>query len=286
MTLPPISAENIFRIGSLPITNTYINSSIAVIFFVVLAYLIKRNVRTVPKGIQNFFEALMELMLGYIDQVTGSRQKSLKYLPIVGSLFLFILANNWIGDLPGIGSIGFWHFASNHAEFIPLLRSADSDVNLTLAMATFGIIASHIIGVGVIGFFRYLGKFIKVGDIYKSFKSLNPIKIFTAFIEFGVGLIEIISEVAKFISLSLRLFGNVFAGEVLLTVLASLVALFIPLPFIGLELLVGFIQSLVFSMLVLVYIATAIMPTAPEHGHEELHAQNKPKHQTQTIAQS
>ncbi len=282
MTLPPITAEQVFHIGSFPITNTYVNSSLTVIFFVIIAYLIKRNVRMVPKGIQNFFEALMELMLGYVDQVTGDRKKSLRFLPIVGGLFLFILASNWMGVLPGVGSIGFWHFVNGQKEFVPLLRSANSDLNMTLSMAVFGVIASHVIGVGTIGFFRYLGKFIKIGDIARAFKTMNLTKIFTAFVEFGVGLIEIISELAKFISLSLRLFGNVFAGEVLLTVLAGLVAVFVPLPFIGLELLVGFIQSLVFAMLVLVYIATAIMP-APEHGHEELHEGKHPKHQTQRL---
>lgn len=276
MTLPPIAAEKLFQIGSLPITNAYINSSLTVVFFIILAFLIRKNVRMVPKGVQNFFEALMELMLGYVDQVTGDRKKSLKFLPIVGSLFLFILVSNWMGVLPGIGSVGFWRFSSGQKEFVPLFRSASSDLNLTLAMAVFGVIASHIIGVGTIGFFRYIGKFVKIVDIFKALATFNLIKIFTAFVEFGVGLIEIISELAKFISLSLRLFGNVFAGEVLLTVLGSLVAVFVPLPFIGLELLVGFIQSLVFAMLVLVYIATAIMQS-PEHASENAHPQDHSK---------
>lgn len=262
--LPPLAAESIFNIGSFSVTNTYINSTLTVILFIVVAYFIKRSVKDVPKGLQNFFEFIIETLLGYFDQVTGDRKKSLKFLPLIGTLFMFIVVSNWIGILPGIGSIGI----HKGAEFIPLFRGANTDLNLTLAMAVFGVIASHIIGIGTIGFWRYLNKFIKAGDIVKSFSSKNFMTIFTAFIEFLVGLIEIISEVAKLFSLSLRLFGNVFAGEVLLTVLGSIIAYIVPLPFIALELLVGLIQATVFSLLVLVYISVATMPL-PEHGHAE-----------------
>jgi F-type H+-transporting ATPase subunit a len=205
-------------------------------------------------------------MLSYIDQVTHNRKKSLQFLPIVGGIFLFILFSNWLGLLPGTGSVGRYLAVHGEKELVPLLRSANSDLNLTLAMAVFAVIGSHIIGVMTIGFFRYANKFIKLGDIVKSF-SKGSISIMVALIEFGVGLIEIISEVAKIISLSLRLFGNIFAGEVLLTVLAGLIAYFVPLPFMLLELIVGLIQALVFSMLTLVYLtmATAELPQEAHH---------------------
>lgn len=266
--LPPLAAEKIFSIGAFNVTNTYINSSLTVIFFLVVGFLVQRKIEDVPTGIQNFFESILELMLPYFDQVTGSRKKSLQFLPIAGGIFLFILISNWIGVLPGVGSIGFFRIAEGGKEFIPLFRSANTDLNLTLAMAVFGVALSHIIGVATIGFFKYVNKFIKVGDIFIAIKTLKPINIFTALVEFGVGLLEIISEVAKLVSLSLRLFGNIFAGEVLLTVLASIIAYIVPLPFIGLELLVGFIQSMVFSMLVLVYLSVATMPVSAHGGHE------------------
>ncbi|MDZ4243961.1 MAG: FoF1 ATP synthase subunit a, partial [Candidatus Doudnabacteria bacterium] len=186
------------------------------------------------------------------------RRKSIKFLPIVGSLFFFILISNWIGIFPGIGSIGRYLPIHGEIELVPLFRPANTDLNMTLAMAILGIGATHIFGILAIGFWKYANKFVKLGDIWRSFRK-GGMSIFVAFVEFGVGLIEIFSEVAKVVSLSLRLFGNVFAGEVLLTVMASLIAFIIPLPFIFLEILVGFIQALVFSMLVLVFLSIATM---------------------------
>jgi F-type H+-transporting ATPase subunit a len=213
-------------------------------------------------------ESILETLFGYFDQVTGSRSKSLRFLPIVGTLFLFILVSNWFGLLPGIGSIGLFRTIRGTTEFIPLLRGGNADLNMTLAMAVFAVASSHVLGVIAIGFWKYGNKFIKVGDLWHAVRSGRPINILTASAEFFVGLIEVFSEVAKMVSLSLRLFGNVFAGEVLLTVLASLIAFLVPLPFMALELLVGLIQATVFSMLTLVYLtmATAELPShAPAH---------------------
>lgn len=266
LAIPPLAAEPIFNIGAFPVTNTYINSTITVVLFVIVGFLVKRNVRMVPRGLQNFIESIMELLLGYFDQITGSRKNSLRFFPLVGSLFFFILISNWIGLLPGVGTIGVYQVVHGHLELVPILRGATTDLNLTIAMAVLGVAASHIVGVMTIGFFKYAGKFIKVADIWKAVKSGKPVNMLTAFVEFFVGLIEIISEIAKLASLSLRLFGNIFAGEVLLTVMLGLIAIGVPLPFIFLEILVGVVQATVFSMLVLVYVSVAIMPV---HGHDE-----------------
>ncbi len=272
LALPPLAAEQIFSIGSLPITNSYINSTIAMVGFIVFAFFINRAVRyyyrtdAAPKGILNFFEGLLEFLYKYIDQVTGDRKKSIRFLPIVGTFFFFILISNWIGLLPGIGSIGRWLVHEGHVTLVPLFRPANTDLNMTLAMAILAVFASHFLGIITIGFFRYANKFIKLGDLWNAAKSGKPVNMLTAFVEFFVGIIEIFSEVAKMVSLSLRLFGNVFAGEVLLTVLASLIAFFVPLPFMALELLVGLIQAVVFAMLTLVYLT---MATAELHGHSE-----------------
>jgi F-type H+-transporting ATPase subunit a len=273
MTLPPLAAEKIFSIGNFPVTNTYINSSIALVLFIVFAFFLNQGIKkyykgnSAPKGIVNFFEGALEFLLSYVDQVTRDRKKSLRYLPIVGALFLFILVSNYMGLLPGTGSIGVWHLIHGEKELVPILRPANTDLNLTLGMAVFAVIISHFMGIITIGFFKYANKFIKFVDIYQAVKSLKPVNMLVAFIEFFVGLIEVFSEVAKMVSLSLRLFGNIFAGEVLLTVLASLVAIGIPLPFMALELLVGFIQATVFAMLTLVYLVIA---TTPVYSHEEL----------------
>ncbi len=265
LALPPLAAEPIFNIGSFSVTNTYINSTLTVVLFVIVGFFVKRSIKEVPKGIQNFFESIIELLLGYFDQVTGDRKKSLKFFPLIGSLFLFILVSNWLGILPGVGSIGIHKVIHGELEFIPIFRPANTDLNLTLAMAITGVILSHIIGIFTIGFFKYFNKFIKLADVWHAFKSKKVMTVFTAFVEVGVGFLEIISEVAKMLSLSLRLFGNIFAGEVLLTVLAGIIAYVVPLPFLALELLVGLIQATVFSLLVLTYITVATMPV-PEHG--------------------
>lgn len=270
LALPPLAAETIFNIGNFPVTNTYINSTLAVVFFLIVGFLIKRNIRIVPKGLQNFVELIMETLLGYFDQITGDRKKSLKFFPLIGTFFFFILISNWVGIFPGIGSIGIHH----GEEFIPIFRPANTDLNLTLAMAIFGVIFSHVIGVVTIGFWKYGNKFVKLGDIWHALRSGKGVNILTAVVEFFVGLLEIISEVAKLASLSLRLFGNIFAGEVLLTVLASIIAFFVPLPFMALELLVGVVQATVFSMLILVYISVATMPVHGHDEHKEHHDEN------------
>ncbi|MBI2607671.1 MAG: F0F1 ATP synthase subunit A [Candidatus Doudnabacteria bacterium] len=265
LALPSLVAEPIFQLGSFPVTNAYINSTLALLFFVITGLILRTKTALIPHGVQNFAEATLEYMLGYVDRVTQDRKKSLKFLPIVGGIFLFILLSNWMGLIPGTGSIGRWLIQGGHLELVPVFRPATSDLNLTLAMAVLAVIASHIFGIVTIGVFKYANRFIKLGDIYRSLRR-GGISIMVAVIEFGVGIIEIFSEVAKMVSLSLRLFGNIFAGEVLLTVIAGLIAYFIPLPFIFLELLIGLIQAIVFAMLALTYLAVATVPVT-ESAH-------------------
>jgi F-type H+-transporting ATPase subunit a len=270
LPLPPLAAEPIFNFGQFTITNSYINSTLTMVGFVIFAFIINRAVKKyygpgkAPRGILNFFEKILEILFGYFDQVTGSLAKTIKFLPMVGTLFLFIVISNWLGLLPGIGSIGIYQLHHGEVALIPIFRGANADLNMTLAMAVTAVAASHFLGIIAIGFFKYANKFVKLGDIWHAVKTGKPVNILVAIVEFFVGLIEIFSEVAKMVSLSLRLFGNVFAGEVLLTVIASLIAYLVPLPFIALELLVGLIQATVFAMLTLVYLTIA---TAEIHGH-------------------
>ncbi|OGE79334.1 MAG: hypothetical protein A2751_05090 [Candidatus Doudnabacteria bacterium RIFCSPHIGHO2_01_FULL_46_14] len=261
LAIPPLAAEPIFNIGSFPVFNTFINSSIVLVLFMIVGVVLRKKTAEIPDKIQNFAESILEVILGYMDQVTRDRRKSLLFLPIVGTLFLFILISNWIGLLPGIGSIGRHLIMHGEVQLVPLFRPANTDLNMTLAMAVLTIVMTHVFGIIAVGFFRYANKFIKLGDIWKSFRK-GGMSIMVAVIEFFVGIIEIFSEIAKMVSLSLRLFGNVFAGEVLLTVIGGLIAFFVPLPFMFLEILVGLIQAIVFSMLVLV---SFTMATAEMH---------------------
>jgi F-type H+-transporting ATPase subunit a len=265
MTVPPIAAEPVFHLGAFPVTNSLINAWLAVALFVIGAWFLRKNLSLERPGkFQTAVEQLLEFMLSYFDQVTHDRTKSRRFLPIVGTLFLFILASNWLGILPGVGTIWRTIELHGHVENAPIFRSANADLNMTLAMALLAVVGSHVFGIIAVGFFSHWNRFIAVGTIAKSFKK-GGINIMVGLIEGVVGVIEFVSELAKIASLSLRLFGNIFAGEVLITVMYSLVAYAVPLPFTGLELIVGVVQAMVFSMLTLVYLT--ILTDQP-HGQE------------------
>ena len=264
LLLPPAAAESLFHVGTLPITNAMVNGWIAVVFFVALAFVASRRKGLVPRGVHNVIEATVEFMLAEVEKVTGDARRAKQFLPIVGTIFLFILFSNWLGLLPGTGSIGVWGMHEGEIELIPLLRPAASDLNLTLAIALFAVITSHVIGLAAMGPINHISKFINVRGVWRSVTK-GPMAIMVALIEFAVGLLEIVSEIAKVLSLSLRLFGNIFAGEVLLTVMLGIFSFFLPIPFMFLEVLVGAIQATVFAMLTLAYLTVATQ----DHGHEE-----------------
>ncbi|MFA5894141.1 MAG: FoF1 ATP synthase subunit a, partial [Candidatus Margulisiibacteriota bacterium] len=187
---------------------------------------------------------------------TGSRARSVKFFPLVFSFFIFILLSNWMGLLPGVGSIGQVVTEGHEKIFVPFLRGGTADLNTTLALAIIGVVASHAFGVAALGAWNYLNKFINIKaflEIPKKIRKdpavllVNPIKAF-------VGLIEIVGELAKVASLSFRLFGNIFAGEVLLASMSAILAFGLPIPFMFLEVIVGMIQALIFSMLILAYL--------------------------------
>lgn len=232
-----LSAEKLFQIGNFNITNSLIVSLIALLILSFGAYFFRKKLSLIPSGFQNLVEYIICGALDLMKNVLGVEEKALKYLPLIFTIFIFILISNWLGLLPGFGSI----ILKENNEFIPLFRAPSSDLNFTLALAIVAVLAVNLSGITVLGFFKYSKKFINFE---------NPIKFF-------IGLLELISEIAKMISFSFRLFGNIFAGEVLLTIVGFLVPYFIPLPFLFLEIFVGFIQAFVFAMLSLVFISIA-----------------------------
>lgn len=262
-------AEPILHAGSFNITNSLLMSWVTVIILVVFFVAAGKKARKaksgIPKGVHNFFEVILDQALAMADSVTGERKKTLKFLPIVLALFLFILVSNWMGLLPGVGTVGFIENGEHGKVFVPLLRGATADINTTLAIAFFSVVMSHIFGVITVGLWSHFNKFVNIEAIMAiptKFKKdpaivmVNPIKMF-------VGLIEVISEVAKVASLSLRLFGNIFAGEVLLASMMAIFAFILPLPFMFLEIIVGIVQALVFSILTLAFMSIAT--TDEEH---------------------
>lgn len=263
-----IAAEPIFHIGSFTVTNSLLNSWIAVLVIIVLSFAIRKKISRVPGKLQNAVELIFEQALTLADSITGSREKSLKFLPIVLPLFVFILINNWLGLLPGVGSMGFFKGEGDHKLFVPFLRGATADLNTTLALAVMTVILTHIFGVIMTGAWSHLNKFIRINLFLELPRKVFKEKEYTALlinpINFFVGLIEIVGEFAKMASLSFRLFGNIFAGEVLLGSMALLFAYVLPIPFMFLEIIVGLVQALIFSILALVFMS--IMST--DHAHE------------------
>lgn len=242
-----LAAEELFSIGGFPVTNALLTSWIVMLLLIVLAVVLKRNMQTIPGGLQNVTESLFEGMLSIADSVTGDREQSKRFFPITATIFFFVLFGNYFGLLPGVGTIGLEGLKHGREIFIPIFRPMNSDLNTTLALAIVSVVATQVIGIVTIGAWKYGKKFIN--------PSKNPVNTF-------VGFLELISEFAKFISFSFRLFGNMFAGEVLLVVVSFLIPYFAPLPFFFLELFVGFIQAFVFALLTLVFFKVATLGEA------------------------
>lgn len=237
-----IAAEKLFEIAGFPITNTLLTSWIAVAILALAGFFIYQKISLVPSFLQNVVEIVVDKFLGVMEGLFGSRPTAEKYFPIVVTIFLFVLLSNWLGIFPGIGSVGLWEEQEGKAVFVPLFRSAASDLNFTLALAVSAVLLVNILGIAALGTVKHLSKF---------FNLRSPI-------DFFVGVLELISEIAKMISFAFRLFGNIFAGEVLLVIAAFLAPFLIPVPFLALEIFVGFIQALVFAMLTMVFISIAV----------------------------
>lgn len=244
-----LAPEILFSIGPLPVTNTLLTSWVAMATLLIGALGIRMSLRIIPRGAQNAVESVVESILTFMEEILGDREWTRRLFPFIATFFLFIITTNWMGVLPGVGSIGLREFRNGQETFTPLLRSVHSDLTMTLAIAIISVLLSQIVGIAA-GGGAYLKRFINLS---------NPILFF-------VGLLEIVSEFAKVLSFSFRLFGNIFAGEVLLIVIGSLLPFLAPLPFYALELFVGFIQALVFTMLTLVF-AKMALAEAQHYAH-------------------
>ncbi|HEV7701905.1 MAG TPA: F0F1 ATP synthase subunit A [Candidatus Paceibacterota bacterium] len=262
-----IFAEPVFHIGGFEITNSLLTSWLALLVIIVFALAIRLKIKKIPNKLQNVFEIILEGAMGLVDQVTNDRKITDRIFPIVFSLFIFILVNNWLGLLPFVGSIGFNVLEEGHSIFIPLFRSGTADINMTLALSILIVIASNIFGILTIGLWKIFNKYVNLkalGDIFTKVKTDKSIVIVSP-ISFFVGILELLGEFAKIASLSFRLFGNVFAGEVLLASMGAIFLYVLPGPFLFLEVFVGLIQALIFSLLASVYFTIA----AQDHSEHE-----------------
>lgn len=267
-------AEPIAHIGSFTVTNALFTSWIVVFIIIVIAVAVRLSIKKIPKGIQNLFEVIIEGAESLCDQVTNSRKITNKAFPIVFSIFMFVLLNNWIGIMP-FGGFGLIEEGEHGKMFIPLIRSGTADINGTLPLAILSVIGANIFGIISIGLWKTINKYVNfniLGQIFTKIRK-DPYIIMTAPIMFAVGFLEIIGEFAKIASLSFRLFGNVFAGEVLLASMGAILAYALPTPFLLLEVMVGVIQAFIFAILTLVYYTISSMDH-DEH-EEESHGHSK-----------
>ncbi len=235
-----IAAEKVFEIAGFPITNSMIATIVVSVALILFALFYKSRLKIVPSK----FQVVVEMIVGTIYDLAKSisPKHADEFFPLVATIFIFVLFSNWFGLIPGLPYVGFTETVHGKEVFVPLFRAATADLNTTLALATTSMIAVWYYSIKHLGLFAHLGKFI-------NFKS--PIGAF-------VGILELVSEFSKIISFAFRLFGNIFAGEVLLAVMMFLIPAIIPLPFLGMEFFVGFIQALVFSVLTMVFISGSL----------------------------
>jgi F-type H+-transporting ATPase subunit a len=266
-------AEPIAHFGSFTVTNALFTSWIVVLIIIVVSIIVKFTIKKIPKGIQNLFEIVIEGAEDLCDQVTGNRAITNKAFPIVFAIFMFVLLNNWIGILP-LGGLGLVEMGEHGKTFIPLLRSGTADINGTLPLAIMSVIGANIFGIISIGLWKTINKYVNLkalGSIFTKIKK-DPSILMTAPIMFAVGILELVGEFAKIASLSFRLFGNVFAGEVLLVSMGAIMAYILPTPFLLLEVMVGVIQAFIFAILTLVYYTISSMDHDEEHEEGESHS--------------
>lgn len=247
-----LAAEKLGTFLGLPITNTLIASWIAIAVLILAGLLIGRNTRLIPSRIQLLFEMMFEYVYDFVSTTLGSRELARTYFPLLMTLFLFIFVANILHFIPGVGSLTY-HAADGAT--VPFLRAPNTDLNVTLALTIIVVTVIELAGVFALGLWRYAGKFINFSGHSIGERLLN----------FVVGLIELISEAGRLVSFSFRLFGNIFAGEVLIAVLVYFVPYILPVPLMAFEVFVGFIQAAVFAMLTLFFIKIAITPPHGAH---------------------
>lgn len=258
-----LAPETVFHIGSLTITNSILTGWILTLFMLVGALILRAGMTKVPGGFQSIIEMAYEWLFDTTEKIVQHKEATREVIPFILTLFFFILISNWSGLLPGFGSLGLNEVHYGKEALTPLLRAPTSDLNMVLVLSFFSMAYVQYLGLKYAGFKVYLSRF---------FNFSSPIGFF-------VGILELIGEFTRIISFTFRLFGNIFAGEVLIGVMFFLTltllpqAPFIPIPFFLLELFVGAIQAFIFCFLTIVFVSLAVIShdsEGHEHGGEDL----------------
>ena len=271
-----LPADAVFYIAGFPVTNTLLASWLSILILVVLFYVGTRNMRLVPRGLQNVVEIVVEMLFNFVVGVAGEKNGR-RFFPVIATIFLFVIINALLALLPGFHTIGFGHHGEYQGAFfgsydgfvaeVPLLRKASTDVNFPLAIAIMSGLFGWFWGIRISGPSRFLGEFFRFGGLISSFKYLARGEIRTAvggflpgIIDIFIGFVELISHFIRIVSFTFRLFGNMTASEVLILMIAFLIPWVAVIPFFGLEIILGFVQALIFAGLTLVFATVAVTP--------------------------
>lgn len=245
--IPAIASPVIGSVGIVTIATSTVTIFFITVLFVILVTKVSRS-KMVPGKFQHLIEMLYETLTGFLTSIVGTKEKAKKIVPYVGSLFVYLLVANLLPMFPGVSGLT----VLIDGEHVPLLRGATTDFNTTFGLALAVVITMQIMGMKEQGVFGYLSHFIQIKQVIKGFrKSIGDGAV--SLVGFLVGLIEIIGEFAKMLSLSLRLFGNMFAHEVLTVILLGAFSVAVPAIWMGMGVLVGVVQSVVFIALTTVY---------------------------------
>jgi F-type H+-transporting ATPase subunit a len=289
------SPEPFHKLGPIYITNTLIATWISILVLIIFFYFATRKMKLVPRGLQNFAETIIEMLLGFVEGVAG-KENGRRFFFIIATIFLFVLTNAWMGLLPVFNVIGRFHTGTSdtllqtllHTFFptispslgqysgpiidVPLFRPANTDINLPLMLALVSLFSVEYWGITSLSLRHYLGKFLRFQQLFKGLGQLVRGKIKTALsaILFGiidvfVGALESLAEFVRILSFTFRLFGNMTAGEILLLMIAFLVPWMVGVIFYGLEAFLGFVQAFIFAGLTLVFATMAVTPHESEH---------------------
>jgi F-type H+-transporting ATPase subunit a len=263
---PKLPPEVVFHIFGFPITNSILGAWITIIFLVGFSWAISRRMKLIPSRLQTLFESFLGWLYDFCQSVAGE-ENGRRFFPVVATIFLFVAFNAWLSLIPGFGSI-IVHTAGGEVH---LLRGANTDINMPLALALMSFVFVEYYGLKYGGGIRYLSKFINFGPFFRSVGQIFSGKLkaglgglMTGVIGIFVGFLEALSELVRIVSFTFRLFGNMTAGEILLLIAIFLIPWIFALPFYGLELLVGFVQALIFGGLTLVFLVVAVSA----HGAE------------------
>ncbi|ADJ25857.1 ATP synthase F0, A subunit [Dehalogenimonas lykanthroporepellens BL-DC-9] len=259
---PHLPPAPIFHIGGFAVTNTILTAWISIILLVLLFWAATRRMKLIPGRFQAIAESVIGYLYDFCTDIAGEKNGR-KFFPLVATIFLFVITNALMNLIPGYNS--FLINDGNH--MVHLLRGANTDVNFPLALAVISFVMVEYWGLKTIGVLHYLSKFFNFGPLINSFKNFRKeglMGVFNGLIAIFIGLIELMAEFIRIISFTFRLFGNMTGGEILLVSMLFLMPFLLALPFYGLELLVGFIQALIFAGLTLVFAHIAVTPHSEE----------------------